>query len=226
MAGQLAAARCPRPGRARRITSRSPKVSRHPNIRIPLLLLAILVLQACASRRGLELPDLTEWSSRQAVLGSIEHWEFKGRIGVSSGSEGFNGKLLWTQENADFRATVSGPLGVGTVRIAGNGAAMTLTDKDGELTDMQDAEYELRQRYGWTIPVASLRYWALGIPDPALAADLEFDQQGLPSRIEQRGWVVTITDYRDGGGQPMPRRLSAVHLDAKLRLVIDNWVFH
>ena len=156
----------------------------------------------------------------------MDRWEFKGRVGVSAGDDGFNGKLQWWQENADFRATISGPLGVGTVRIAGDGVRMTLTDNKGDVTHLQDAEYELRQRYGWTIPVASLRYWALGIPDPAIPSALEFDELGLATRIEQRGWVVTITDYKEGGGQQMPRRLSAVHLDAKLRLVIDDWIFH
>jgi outer membrane biogenesis lipoprotein LolB len=43
--------------------------------------------------------------------------------------------------------------------------------------------------------------------------------------IRQGGWQVDIREYRAGGGQPMPRRLTAVSGDVKVRLVIDEWVF-
>jgi outer membrane lipoprotein LolB len=195
-------------------------------VRFPLLILATLALHACASSRGLLLPDFPDWESRRAALSSADRWEFTGRIGVSAGVEGFNGKLRWSQDGEGFRATVSGPLGTGSVRIEGNAKIVTVTDKKGEATELEDPEIDLRLRYGWTIPVTSLRYWALGIPDPSQPAESEFGEDGLIQRIEQRDWVVTISQYRDGGGQPMPRRLSARNDDAKVRLVIDKWTFY
>ena len=36
--------------------------------------------------------------------------------------------------------------------------------REHENRERQDAERDLYLRYGWTIPVRSLRYWALGIP--------------------------------------------------------------
>ena len=101
------------------------------------------------------------------MLGGWEKYDFRGRIAVKAADDGFNGKLNWKQQRAEFEATVSGPLGIGTVRIAGNGGAVTVTDKDGVKTRLRDAETDLQARYGWTIPVQSLRYWALGLPDPA-----------------------------------------------------------
>jgi outer membrane lipoprotein LolB len=193
---------------------------------LALLLLTALLLHACAARRGLELPDLPDWDTRRAVLEAQDQWAFAGRIGASAGDEGFNGKLRWRQHEDDFSATVSGPLGVGTVRIEGNGDHVTLTDKQGETTELTDAELDLRLRYGWTIPVKSLRYWALGIPDPSVPTVTRFGDNGLLDEMQQGEWLVTITEYRDGGGQPMPRRLTAVNADAKVRLVIDKWTFY
>ena len=184
------------------------------------------LLGGCAAQRGHQLPDLSDWEVRQAVLSEENRFEFNGRIGVSAGKEGFNGKLWWWQRDDDFRATLSGPLGVGTVRIDGQGSRISVTDQDGQLTEMQDAEFELRLKYGWTIPVSSLRYWVLGIPDPALAAETEFDEEGLLSSLRQGSWTVDIPDYRVGAGQPMPRRIVAVNDDANVRLVIDNWTFN
>lgn len=190
------------------------------------LLLSLGLLGACATtRQGIDLPNIDTWESRSAVLGEIREWEFKGRIAVKAGDEGFNGKLNWSQRDDTFSATVGGPLGMGTVRIEGDSRSVILTDSDGVETVLTDAELELRHRYGWTIPVASLRYWALGIPDPSMAALTDFDEQDRLVRLEQSNWIVEISRYREGGGQQMPRILSATNPDTRVRMVIDRWLF-
>jgi outer membrane lipoprotein LolB len=204
-----------------------------PDIRVPgrqargiASALLLLALAGCATQRGVGLPELNDWEARRNTLSSLSEWEFRGRIGVSAGDDGFNGKLSWWQHNNLFRASVSGPLGVGTVKIQGDERQVAVTDENGEVTEMRDAEAELYRRYGWTIPVASLRYWALGIPDPSSPAETVFDGNGQLTRLEQRNWVVQIDEYREGGGQPMPRRMSATHHETRVRLVIDNWIFY
>lgn len=196
--------------------------------RFATILLAILhavVIGGCAVQRGAELPELPDWEARRAVLGGLETWEFQGRIAVRAGDEGFNGNLRWWQNGDLFLATVSGPFGAGAVRIEGDERLVRITDPDGEVSEMEDAERELQRRYGWTMPVASLRYWTLGIPDPDHPFHYEFDEHGQLRLLEQRDWVVTIDEYRDGGGQPMPRRLSASNPESRVRLVIDRWKF-
>ncbi len=190
------------------------------------LLMVALLLAGCASMpKSVPLPVIDSWDTRTAVLGDVDDWQFRGRIAVKAGDEGFNGKFNWSQQGGAFDATVGGPLGMGTVRIEGDGETVVLTDKDGVETVLQDAELELRYRYGWTIPVGSLRYWALGIPDPAEPAVTEVDEDGLLVRLEQRNWVVQISRYREGGGQQMPRILSATNPDTRVRMVIDRWLF-
>ena len=185
-----------------------------------------LLLAGCATLpESVPLPAIDSWGARTEVLGGLDDWQFRGRIAVKAGDEGFNGKFNWSQQGDAFNATVGGPLGMGTVRIEGDGLTVMLTDKDGVETVLQDAELELRYRYGWTIPVASLRYWALGIPDPAEPAVTEVDDDGRLVRLEQRNWIVEISRYREGGGQQMPRILSATNPDTRVRMVIDRWLF-
>jgi outer membrane lipoprotein LolB len=170
------------------------------------LLVGLSLLAGCATtRQGIPLPDISTWEARSTVLGNLREWEFVGRIA--------------------FKATVGGPLGIGTVRIEGDSRSVVLTDKDGVQTSLRDAETELRYRYGWTIPVTSLRYWALGIPDPSMAAETQFDDGGRLARLRQSEWVVEISRYREGGGQPMPRILSVTNSDTRVRMVIDRWLF-
>lgn len=186
----------------------------------------VLLTAGCATLpESADLPPLDDWDTRRAVLAGLDSWMFRGRIAVKAGSEGMNGKFDWAQRGEHFEATVSGPLGMGTVRIAGDGRKVTHTDKDGVKTELVDVEAELLARYGWTIPVRSLRFWALGIPDPAAPANTLFGDDGLPVSMAQGGWSIEIPRYADGGGQPMPRIFSAKNGDTRVRIVIDQWSF-
>ncbi len=184
-----------------------------------------LLLGACAIQKGVDLPDISEWETRQAILGELDKWQFSGRIAVKTSDDGFNGKLRWVQDEDSFVATVSGPLGIGTVRIEGNVEGVKITDKNGTTTVLRDIESELYYRYGWTIPVESLRYWVLGIPDPRVPAETDFDDHDRVSHMKQRGWSVDVGRYREAGGQQMPARLVASSRETSVRLVIDKWVF-
>ena len=187
--------------------------------------IVFLLLGACAIQKGVDLPDISEWETRHAILGELDKWQFSGRIAVKTSDDGFNGKLRWVQDEDSFSATVSGPLGIGTVRIEGNIEGVKITDKDGTTTVLTDVESELYYRYGWTIPVESLRYWVLGIPDPRVPAETDFDDYDRVSHMNQRGWSVDVGAYREAGGQQMPARLVASSRDTSVRLVIDKWVF-
>lgn len=184
-------------------------------------------VSACATTRPVvDLPELVTWELRQQVLGELLDWEFRGRIAVKAGDDGFNGKFNWAQTGDDFVATVSGPLGMGTVKIEGNHQVIALTDKDGTVTILSDPEAELYYRYGWTIPVASLRYWALGIPDPAIVAETEIDAEGRLVRLQQSDWLVNISRYQVKSGQAMPRTLTASDPKTRVRMVIDHWFIY
>jgi outer membrane lipoprotein LolB len=187
------------------------------------LICAVLLLSGCASRPVTQLPELTDWQVRQEVLGAVRDWEFSGRIAVSAGDDGFNGKLRWAQKDDTFQATVSGFLGIGAIRIEGDGERAVLTDKDGVRTEIQNVEQELLYRYGWTIPVKSLRYWALGIPDPNSDAQTELNEDQQLARLEQGDWSLSISSYRSGGGQSMPKLLLATKSETRVRIFIDKW---
>lgn len=203
---------------------RRPSIKR-PGTQQAALLALVLTAAGCAAPKSALLPDIAEWERRQGVLGGLDAWEFNGRIGVRTGEDGFNGKLRYVQGGRGFEATVSGPLGIGTVRLEGDDRRITLTDNDGVRTELEDAELELRYRYGWTIPVASLRYWALGIPDPGQPAETVLNDDGQLASLAQGGWSVDISRYGEGGGQRMPSKLTAENSDTRVRLVIDHWIF-
>jgi len=187
--------------------------------------LAAALVAGCVTPKSAALPDIGNWDARQGVLAALDEWEFSGRIAVKTANDGFNGKLRWAQDQESFEVTASGPLGAGAVRVESDGHSVRFTDKEGETTELEDAELEFRYRYGWTIPVRSLRYWALGIPDPSGPADTVIDEDGKLTSLRQRDWSVTFSRYDEGGGQMMPKVLTAENADTRVRLVIDYWIF-
>lgn len=196
------------------------------NNRGALAALGLLLAAGCATQKGAELPELGSWQQRTTVLAAIDEFDFSGRVAVRAGDDGFNGKLRWRQDEAAFSAAIGGPLGIGTVQIESDGRQVEITDSDGSVTVLDDVERDLYFRYGWTIPVESLRYWALGIPDPRVPAETVFGDDGLLAELGQRGWQVRFSRYRDaGGGQPMPALIAAENHDTSVKIVIDRWVF-
>jgi outer membrane lipoprotein LolB len=188
-------------------------------------LILALLLSGCATYPVSELPKMDDWDARNRVLAGIAEWEFRGRIGVTSSDDGFNGKLRWQQSVDNFTASVSGPIGFGSVRVAGNSAWVQLTSNDGITSLLTNPEQDLLERYGWTLPVQSLRYWALGIPDPASPATTVFAPDGLLANLEQGGWQVHYNEYQEVAGQAMPKRLSATANDVKVVVIVQNWLF-
>lgn len=203
--------------------SRSRPFRCRPAAPAALAALAAIVVSGCAGRPVAELPELDSWERRQAVLAALDEWGFNGRIAVRSSEDGFNGKLRYAQTDGDFEATLSGPLGIGTVQLAGGAGDLVYTDKDGVETRFRDPDIELEHRFGWNVPLSSLRYWALGIPEPDRPAVTEFGESGRLASLQQAGWSVAFPRYRDAGGQAMPQRLVAENGDTRVTLVIDRW---
>jgi len=194
-----------------------------PPLRAGCTAALLLMLAGCVTPRPAALPDMSVWEVRQQVLGNLDEWGFTGRVAVRTADDGFNAKLRYRHVDGEFHARVSGPLGMGTVEFASDGSTLRYTDKDGIESLM--APEELALRFGWDVPLASLRYWALGIPDPALPAEMTFDEAGALESLTQGDWTVDVGRYRDIAGQAMPARLTASGEETRVRLVIDRWQF-
>jgi outer membrane lipoprotein LolB len=201
----------------------SPPTTERRRCRLPAALVAALVLSACAAPSTTMLPDLADWEVRRETLASLDAWAFNGRIAVRTTEDGFNGKLRYRQAAGDFEAIMSGPLGIGTVMLERDDGRLTFTDKEGVETVFVDPERELELRFGWDVPLDSLRYWALGIPDPARPAETTLDGSGQLASMMQDGWDIAVNRYREAGGQPMPQRLTVTNDVTRVILVIDRW---
>lgn len=164
------------------------------------------------------------WEVRRPQLQAMQHFELQGRVAVAAAGEGFNASLRWVQDGPHAQLTLGGPLGVGGAQVNATGNDLTLTTAKGEHIDSDAAHAELAARLGFDPPLASLRYWVLGVPDPAQPANESLDtaQQRL-SALTQDGWHVDYQSYVDSSGGPLPSKLTLQRDAVRVRLLVDDW---
>ena len=184
---------------------------------------ALALLAACRTVPQAPSPS-TSWQERRPQLQAREHFELSGRVAVAAGGEGFNAKVRWTQDGARSQLTLAGPFGVGGAQITAAGDDLTLVTSRGEHVDNAAAHAELAARLGFDPPLASFRYWLLGVPDPNAPASetLDVAQQRLTG-LTQDGWQVEYLRYMSAGGETLPARLTLARAAVRVRLLVDNW---
>jgi outer membrane lipoprotein LolB len=187
-------------------------------------LLALLTLAACRTSPPPAPPASAQWSERRPQLQALQHFGLKGRIALSAGGNGFNANLRWLQEQDHSQVSLEGPLGVGGMQISARGADLDVLTSRGEHITSDAAHAELRARLGFDVPLASLRFWVLGVPDPASPAQeiLDAEQQRLAS-LAQDGWQVSYAAYERAGSEALPARLTLERDTVRVRLLIEDW---
>lgn len=215
-------------------------------------LVAVAVVAGCRTIPVQHPPPASQpWDTTRAELQARAHFALKGRVAVATGKEGFNASLRWTQEGSRSNVSLQGPFGAGGVQISAQDNDLIVVTSHGDHLDSEAARAELASRLGFDPPLGSLRYWVLGVPDPAMPSKEEVDpqQQRLQS-LEQDGWQIDYNSYMpttvslsgnppaavgvnttgaaNVGGLPdtsawLPSRMTVQRAGVRVRLVVDGW---
>jgi outer membrane lipoprotein LolB len=184
---------------------------------------AALALAACRTAPS-PGPAAPPWLTRRPELQAREHFELKGRVAVAAGTQGFNARLRWEQDGARARLALEGPLGAGAVHIDAQGNDLDILMASGARLTSDAARAELGARLGFDPPLVSLRYWILGVPDPAEPGveTLDAERQRL-TRLEQGGWRIDYGSYVVVGSEWLPARLTLERAEVRVKLLVDDW---
>jgi outer membrane lipoprotein LolB len=185
-------------------------------------ILAIALITGCKTLPPAP-PESAPWEVRKAALQARDNFDLKGRIAVAVAQEGFNARLRWQQRGKESDVALDGPLGVGGVRITSNGDSLKVLNARGEQLDSDAARQEIESKLGFEPPIASLRYWVLGVPDPATPADETLDESKRLASLKQDGWQIDYTAYADVRGQSLPSKATLTREGVRVRLVVDDW---
>lgn len=188
-----------------------------------LTLLAVTTL-LCACRTLPAPPVASEsWEAHRAALQGREHFQIKGRVAVAAAQEGFTATLHWTQNGAQSQLALDGPLGVGGMRVTSDGTTLRLVNAHGERLDSEAARAELRLRLGFDVPLSSLRFWILGVPDPSASAAEVVDVEHRLASLQQSDWQIEYADYVAVKGEWLPGRMTLRRADVRVRVIVDHW---
>jgi outer membrane lipoprotein LolB len=183
---------------------------------------ALALVVALGGCRTLPAPPAPDAAAR-ATLATLSDWHASGRVAVRSADQGFSASFDWRERDGRGELGVRGPFGAGAVRITRSSAAVVIDSGNGPPLEVpapfDTLEAELIARLGFPLPLESLRFWVLGVPEPGQPA------AGDGGEFRQDGWLVTPSEFQavPGAPGPLPGRLVLVRESTRIRVVIDHW---
>ncbi|MGB3871331.1 MAG: lipoprotein insertase outer membrane protein LolB [Stenotrophomonas sp.] len=166
-------------------------------------------------------------TARAVALEALPDWSFQGRVAVSKGRNGGSGRIDWHQQGDGYQISLAAPVTRQSWQLSGGaGQVVRLDGLEGGPRSGDDAGRLLLQATGWEIPVEQLAAWVRGLPVAGMPERRGYDAEGLPRVQQQGGWRIDYLDWypQEEHRPALPRRIDAVNGDAKVRLIVDEWV--
>lgn len=190
-----------------------------------IVLAGLALAFALAGCQTVPLPaaPAVAWSVRRPALQTLSRFGLNGRVAVAVGKQGFNAGLRWSQTGTMTHLSLTGPLGAGGVEVTADGGNLSVVTSSGKHLGADEARRELEDKLGFEPPLASLRYWVLGVPDPARPASVQVDSQQRLTSLTQDGWRIDYGSYMPVGAEWLPRLMTLQREGVRVRMVVDGW---
>jgi outer membrane lipoprotein LolB len=153
-------------------------------------------------------------------LQRLASWQLGGRAAVAFGTQGWQASLDWRQSGDAAEVHLSGPLGIGAMVLERTPDGLSLNGappSDAVMAQLQD-------RLGFELPLDHLRYWLLGVPDPASAFEVKRNDQDRAVQLTQDQWTIDYDRYMPVDGDLLPAHLVLSREGGvRVRIVVDHW---
>jgi outer membrane lipoprotein LolB len=159
----------------------------------------------------------------QDRLSNLASWQFDGRFSVRHNKGANSANLTWLQEGDHYLLKISGPLEQGTVFIRGDKNSVSYKDSKGVTDTAKTPEALLAKHTQYELPISSLRYWILGLPDPSHAYDLNIAPSGDLRRLKQHGWDIHYEAFVTDDPYRLPGKITLKHPNLNLVISIHEW---
>lgn len=185
---------------------------------------AALLLAGCAT----QLPQDESgrqpggWDAQEDQVEAFDTWTLVGKAGLRTPDENTSANLDWNQHPHYFRMLISGPFGGGRNVLEGREGRFSLSNNDGRF-EAETPEALMEEQLGWALPVSAMPDWVRGLPGDDGNYQMETDEFGFPSHLEQDGWEIDYREWEQYSGLWLPRRLVMNYNDIRITLVVNEW---
>lgn len=164
------------------------------------------------------------WHNRQQQLRKLHDWQINGYIYMQTPQKNFTAFLNWKQQQNNYIIYLSGPLGIGTVKINGKPNKFTLQTADGKKFTAKTPEQLLKQQLGWQLPISSLYYWVRGIPVPRKHSTNYLDNYNHLTGLHQQGWQIYFTNYIRVSNIDLPSVIMLHYPGWNAKIIVNKWI--
>lgn len=195
-------------------------------MRILWIVLAALTLSSCATfapTPSAPAVPTANWAERQTALNRIQSWFLNGKIAVQTTKDSGSAAVNWTQRQRSYNIAITGPLGAGSLKLAGSPSGVNLQTSDGKSYSAKSPEQLLASKWGFNLPVSNMRYWMRGLPVPGTPATTHFDQNARLTSLDQQGWHIEYLSYANAGGIDLPEKLSITSAMMRVKIIVYQW---
>jgi outer membrane lipoprotein LolB len=176
-------------------------------------------LAACVTTRPTQ-PSVA-WEQRIGDLQRGHSWQLDGRAAVAVGTQGWQATLNWRQAELYAEVHLSGPFGVGALALKQGPDGLSLNGAPPSTAVLA----QVQDKLGFELPLDHLRFWLLGVPDPAAPADVMRNGEGRAQQLTQSGWSVVYDRYQAVSGDVLPAHLVLSRDAVRIRIAIDQWAW-
>jgi len=178
----------------------------------------VLVLSGCSS---IKIEHETAYSRRaREPLYNLDKWLFNGRLVITGQNDSWSANINWKHVVDKEEIKLSGPLGQGATVIKLSDDLVSVDRGNGKVQTSEQPEEFINQQLGVFVPIKSLRYWVIGLPEPSQSFVETSDG------FTQEDWLVRYAQMQAVNGQSMPRKITVSNSRVKLKLIIDQWILN
>jgi len=183
----------------------------------------IIFLSGCVSTNIIPSLSNDDLENNKESLSNIFNWKFHGRIAVKTRLDGYHGNIIWKQTGNSFQISLWGPLGLGMLSINGSSEDIEITNVNGQIIALKNVEDELQHFIESIIPISSIQYWLLGIPNPYFPSKIESRDNSTVIDFKQSGWVIEASDFKRNIEFLLPHKIFLSNIDTNVRVAVENW---
>ena len=192
-----------------------------------LFVLIVFALSACtiAPTKIVPIDNANQaWESRKTFLYEQDEWvAHLSLIGIAK-KEKFKTRIIWQQNYQNYQIKLRDFIGRTVAVIDGSPQKVVVTTSKGKRYEDQDAETLIYGLFGLRIPVAGMRYWLRGVPQPETEyQELNLRADGLAASMRQVGWQLSYQNYADNEAIKLPAHALFEYDDLALTVKVARW---